>query len=211
MDGNLPPEEDWPDYYGLVRQIARSIVVNNPGVVSNDDLLQAGALAVVLAFKSYDPSQGSFNAYIRKSIKNALLEQANSFSAVFTTDDKVRRQANTAARLAKEGKTHKEIMCQLGIRQEATLLSLLNLVESKQQQIVDVPEDDDTQDVEVFLSNIELLSDELKLTEEELDFVDLSLRGYSMREIENTLRFSTAQLYKIRSSVYDKFTDWIKD
>jgi DNA-directed RNA polymerase specialized sigma subunit len=59
MDGNLPPEEDWPDYYGLVRQIARSIVVNNPGVVSNDDLLQAGALAVVLAFKSYDPSQGS--------------------------------------------------------------------------------------------------------------------------------------------------------
>lgn len=204
----LPLEEDWPEYFGLIRQIARSIVVNNPAVVSNDDLLQAGAVAVIVALQCYDPSQGSFNAYIKKCIKNAMLEQANSFNTVFTVNDKVRRQANMAARLRDKGKTNKEIMRELGIRKEVTLESLFALVDAKQDDLALLGQVMDQADFA--FGNLTLLSEELNLADDESKFVELSLFGCSMKEIETTLELSTAQLYKIRSTVYKKFINWMK-
>lgn len=198
----------YAQYRGLIRSLVNSIVVNNPSVVDAQDLQQAGALALIVALRSYDPSVGSFQSYIRKCIQNALLEQANSFNNVFTVDEKVRRQANAIAKMRKRGMTDDVIMTQLGIKTRATFLSLVELLEGRSVEL-------DKTDIEIEASmeeeSIFKVFNEIGLDESEVTFVNLITQNYSMDKIINEMDVSRTNLYAIKASIRDKILAWGRD
>lgn len=202
------PDKIYEQHKGLIRALVSSIVVNNPGVVSTEDLQQTGALALMVALRSYDASLGSFQSYIRKCIRNALLEQANSFNGVFTVDEKVRRTANKVLKLRNEGMADEEIMNKLGIRTKSTFLSLVKLtnptidVGSYESLIEDGSVDGET---------LVKILDELELNETESRFINLVIKGLSMEELGEQMNLGLSQLYKIRASIRDKILAWGQD
>jgi RNA polymerase sigma factor (sigma-70 family) len=194
----------YTQHKGLIRALVHSIVVNNPAVVSTEDLQQAGALALMIALKSYNPSLGSFQSYIRRCIRHALLEQANTFNGVFTVDEKIRRQANAVVRLRKEGLSDDAIMDRLGIKTRATFLSLLDLVSATR----DVENVDVAFDETVDENNIMRILDEIGLEDAELRFVNLVISNHSMENLETEMELGRSQLYKLRASIRDKILAW---
>lgn len=190
---------------GLIRSLINQIVVNNSSVVDTQDLQQAGALAFITALRSYDPSLGSFPSYIRKCIRNALLEQANSFNSAFTVDEKVRRQANAIRRLRSEGLSDDVIMTRLGIKTRATFLSLLDLVENHS---VDLDQVEISSNSSIDEDGIFRMLEEIGLTESETDFVNLVTSNHSMDEIVERMEMSRSSLYAIKASIRDKILAW---
>ena len=190
---------------GMIRSLISSIVVNNPSVVDIQDLQQVGALALVVALQSYDPSQGSLSGYIRQCVRNALLEQANSFSAVFTTDEKARRQANAIVRMRSEGLSDESIMTRLGIKTPATFSSLLELATSRS---VDLDHVEVASDISMEQGDIGKMLDEIGLTAHEALFVRLVTSNHSMGEIVNETGLSRSYLFTIKASIKDKILAW---
>lgn len=199
------PEKIYMAYRGLIKSLINSIVINNPGVVDSQDLQQAGAMAVISALQSYDPSLGSFPSYIRKCIRNALLEQANSFSNIFTTDERVRRQANSIIRLRSEGLNDEEIMVRLGIKTDATFHSLLGLINNYSLDLDQVELEDE---ISIDESSVHRILDDIGLTEIEIQFVDLSMQNQSMDYIATEMEISRSNLYNIKASIRDKILAW---
>ncbi len=193
---------------GMIRSLINSIVVNNPAVVDGQDLQQVGALAVIIALRSYDPSLGSFSGYVRKCVRNALLEQANSHNAVFTVDEKARRKANAIVRMRAEGLSTEHIMTSLGIKTLGTFTSLLKLATShsvnldKVEIVSDIPMEEDA---------IFKMLDEIGLTEHEVTFVQLTTTNHSMDEIIGKMGLSRSHLYTIKASIKDKILTWGRD
>ncbi len=198
----------YAQHRGLIRSLINSIVVNNPSVVDTQDLQQAGALALIVALRSYDPSLGSFQSYIRKCIRNALLEQANSFNRVFTVDEKVRRQANAIIKLRVEGLSDDTIMTRLGIKTRATFLSLLGLVESHS---VDLDQVDIEVESSIEEESIFKVLNEIGLGEPETQFINLVISNHSMDDIMNKMNVSRSHLYTIKASIRDKILAWGQD
>jgi RNA polymerase sigma factor (sigma-70 family) len=195
----------YAQYRGLIRSLINSIVVNNPSIVDNQDLQQAGAMALIVALRSYDPSLGSFQSYIRKCIRNALLEQANSFNSVFTVDEKVRRQANAIVKMRAEGLSDDTIMTRLGVKTRATFLSLLGLTESRS---VDL----DQVDIEAAEEqNIFKALDEIGLMAFEVEFIDLVINNNSIDSMTKTMGVSRSRLFEIKASIRDKILAWGQD
>ncbi len=198
----------YAQHRGLIRSLVNSVVVNNPSVVDSQDLQQVGAMALLTALKSYDPSLGSFPSYVRKCIRNALLEQANSFNKVFTVDEKVRRQVNAIIKMRKEGIDDNEIMTRLGVKTKATFLSLLGLVDNK-------PVSLDHSDVETesSMEEEELCKtlDEVGLAAVEIRFVHLVISNHSMDEIMDKMSVSRSRLYTIKKSIHNKILAWGRD
>jgi len=205
-------EESVDDIYmqhrGLIRSLINSIVVNNSSVVDIQDLQQVGALALIVALKSYDPSLGSFQSYIRKCIRNALMEQANSFNSIFTVDEKVRRQANAIVKMRNEGLKDDVIMTRLGIKTRATFLSLLRLAEDHAIRL-----DQIDAETESFLEeeNIFKMLEEIGLAESETRFINLVVSNHSMDDIMNEMGVSRSNLYAIKASIRDKILTWGQD
>ncbi len=199
------PEKIYAKHRGLIRSLINSIVVNNPAVVDTQDLQQAGALALIIALRSYDPSLGSFPSYIRKRVRNALIEQANSFSNVFTVDEKVRRQANSLRKLRSNGMGDEEIMTKLGIKTRATFLSLLELVSSRavELEFVEVAGETVFEEESIFR-----MLDEIGLTADESRFVTLTTSNQSMDEMVTLMSMSRSSLYAIKASIRDKILAW---
>lgn len=195
----------YAQHRGLIRSLINSIVVNNPSVVDNQDLQQAGALALIVAFRSYDPSLGSFQSYIRKCIRNALLEQANSFNSVFTVDEKARRQANAIVKMRAEGLSDDAIMARLGVKTRATFLSLLGLIEIRS---VDL----DQVDVETIEEqSIFKMLDEIGLMKTEVEFINLVINNHSIDDIIKEMGVSRSRLFEIKASIRDKILAWGQD
>lgn len=199
------PDKIYARYKGLIGSLINSIVVNNPSVVSHEDLRQAGALALIVALKSYDPSVGSFQSYIRSCIRNALLEQANSFNSVTTVDEKVRRQANAVARMRKQGLSDDEIMACLGIKSRDTFLSLVGLVESRSVDIdqIETSADDGLDEEQLFN-----MLDEIELTEQEIKLVRLMVTNHSIDEIQAEMGLSRSAVYALQASIREAILDW---
>ena len=198
----------YAQHRGLIRSLINSIVVNNRSVVDVQDLQQAGALALIIALRSYDPSLGSFQSYIRKCIRNALLEQANSFSSVFTVDEKVRRQANAIVKMRAGGLSDDTIMTRLGIKTRATFLSLLGLVESHS---VDLDQVDVEVETSIEEESIFKMLDEIGLGKPEMQFINLVVSNHSMDEIMGEMDISRSHLYTIKASIRDKILAWGQD
>lgn len=196
----------YAQHRGLIRSLINSIVVNNPSIVDNQDLQQAGAMALIVALKSYDPSLGSFQSYIRRCIRNALLEQANAFNSVFTVDEKVRRQANSISKLRKQGLSDDAIMGRLGIKTRATFLSLLELSDGA----VDIDQIEAIADTGFNEASILDVLDEIGLDETEMKFVNLTIQQYSISDLEQEMDLSRAQLYRLKASIRDKILAWGK-
>ena len=205
-----PAEKAYAQYKGLIRSLIHSIVVNNPSVVDNQDLQQAGAEALIAALQdeSYDPSLGSFSSYIRKCIRNALLEQANSFNKVFTVDEKVRRQANLLVKLRAKGLDDDAVMARLGIKTRATLLSLEGLVNNHP---VDLDQIEVEADAPFDRKHIFSMLDEIGLSKQEVEFVDLATKNHSMDDIMSGMSLSRSSLYTIKASIRDKILAWGRD
>lgn len=202
------PDKVYSKHRGLIRMLINSVVVNNPAVVDKQDLQQVGAMALIAALRSYDPSLGSLPSYIRSCIRNALIEQANSFSGAFTTDDKTRRQANLIRRLSHEGLGEEEIMARLGIKNRATFLSLRELADGRCTDIdnVDVPDV-----VSIEESDIFRMLGEIGLTEQENEFVNLTINNFSMDEMSTKMGVSRSTLYAIKASIKEKILAWGQD
>jgi len=199
-------ESVYREHYGLIKSLIRSIVVNNTSVVSTEDLQQAGALALIVALKSYDPSLGSFQSYIRKCIRNALLEEANTFNNVFTVDEKVRRQANKVKKLRDEGLNDEAIMIRLGIKTRATFLSLLELIQPQ----VDLDQVEIIADQGFDERSIVSAFDEIGLTDEEWQIVNLLIQKNLITDMEEATEFSRSKIYRLQSSIMDKIRAWGK-
>lgn len=199
-------DQIYEQHIGLIKSLTNSIVVNNTSVVSNEDLQQAGAMALIVALKSYDPSLGSFQSYIRRCIRNALLEQANAFNSVFTVDEKVRRQANSISKLRKQGLSDDAIMGRLGIKTRATFLSLLELSDGA----VDIDQIEAIADTGFNEASILDVLDEIGLDETEMKFVNLTIQQYSISDLEQEMDLSRAQLYRLKASIRDKILAWGK-
>ena len=195
----------YAQHRGLIRSLINSIVVNNPSVVDNQDLQQAGALALIVALRSYDPSLGSFQSYIRKCIRNALLEQANSFNSVFTVGEKVRRQANAIIKMRAEGLSDDVIMARLGVKTRATFLSLLGLLESRSVDL-DQVDIEAAEEQSVFKT-----LDEIGLMEFEVEFINLVINNCSIDEITKEMSISRSRLFEIKASIRDKILAWGRD
>jgi len=193
---------------GLIRSLINSIVVNNPAVVDTQDLQQVGALALIVAMKSYDPSLGSLPSYIRKCIRNAMLEQANSHSGAFTVDERIRRQANAATKMRRRGLDDQEIMNKLGIKTRATFLSLLGLVDS---HAIDCDKTEVVDSGSFEENSVFRMLDEIGLTEQELQFVNLVTSNHSMDEIATAMSVSRSTLYAIKASIRTRILAWGQD
>lgn len=194
---------------GLIRSLINSIVVNNPSVVDTQDLQQAGALALIVALRSYDPSLGSFASYIRKCIRNALLEQANSFNSVVTVDEKVRRQANAIQKMRLEGLSDDTIMTRLGIKTRATFISLSKLVDARTVELENVEVAAPTSVLDE--QSIHRMLDEVGLNTQEMKFVHLVIDNHSMDDIMKEMAISRSSLYSIKASIRDKILAWGQD
>lgn len=205
MDAQEPLEKLYARHRGLIGSLIRTIVINNKAVVSVADLQQVGALALVVALQSYDPSLGSLSAYVRRCIRNALLEEANSFSGVFTVDEKLRRQANRAQQMRKAGKSDQEIMLSLGIKTEATYRSLLNLVENK---TVDLEQIEHLASISLDEESLVRTLDDIGLSPTERQVVSLLMSHVSMADIEQQTGLTKAKLANIKAIVKDKITNW---
>jgi RNA polymerase sigma factor (sigma-70 family) len=203
-----PADKIYLRHRGMIRSLINSIVVNNPSVVDTQDLQQVGALALIVALKSYDPSLGSFSGYIRKCVHNALLEQANSFNPVFTVDEKVRRQANSIVRLRREGLSDGDIMTRLGIKTPATFLSLLGLVKGN---AIDIDKTEVVSELSFEVDGIFKILDEIGLTESETQFIGLITKNHSMDDIIGIMEMSRSHLYTIKASIRDKILGWGQD
>lgn len=198
----------YAQHRGLIRSLINSIVVNNPSVVDIQDLQQTGALALIIALRSYDPSLGSFQSYIRKCIRNALLEQANSFNSVFTVDEKVRRQANALVKMRNQGLSDDTIMIRLGIKTRATFISLLGLVDSHS---VELEQTDVEAEASLGEASIFRMLDEIGLADPEMKFINLVISNHSMDEIMESMSVSRTALYGIKTSIRDKILAWGQD
>ncbi len=198
-------EKIYTRYKGLIRSMINSIVVNNKSVISLEDLQQAGALALIVALRSYDPSLGSFQSYLRACIRNALLKQANSFSGVFTVGEKNRRFANRIAKMRKEGLGDNEIMERLGIKTPATFNALAALVDATAVDLdgINLP-------ANLSLDEAQLLSmlEDIGLTPTEMEFVNLIVNNYSMEDIQEKMQSGRSTLYEVKASVRDKILHW---
>jgi len=196
----------YAQYKGLIKSLASKIVINNPSVISSEDLTQAGALALLTAIRSYDPTIGSFKTYLRRCIINALLEQANSFNPAITVDEKVRRQVNAIIKLRGEGIEDDEIMKRLGIRTRATFLSLQAL--SNAAVDIDQLDPSDFPDSKLEDHNLVMLLNNMGLSDIELDFISLSMQGCDLEKISESTGLSLKQLRKLKASVKDKIMQW---
>ncbi len=205
MDTQEPLEKLYARHKGLIGSLIKSIVINNKSVVSVADLQQVGAMALIVALKTYDPSLGSLSAYVRRCIRNALLEEANSFSGVFTVDEKLRRQANKAYQMSKAGKTDEEIMSTLGIKTEATYRSLLNLVENK---TVDLEQIEHLASISLDEDSLLRTLDDVGLSTTERQVVSLLMGQVSMTDIERRTGLTKAQIANIKVVINDKITNW---
>jgi RNA polymerase sigma factor (sigma-70 family) len=206
MEGSA--DKVYDQYRSMIRAMINSIVVNNKSVVSSDDLQQVGALALISALNSYNPSSGSLPSYIRKCVRNALLEQANSFNGVFTVDEKVRRQANAIIKLRAEGLDDEDIMNRLGVKTRATFLSLVGLIGS---HVIDLCQVEITGETLIEEDDILKMLDEIGLSEIETRFVHLITNNHSMDEIRRELDISRSSFYVIRTSIRDKILAWGQD
>lgn len=201
-------EKIYQQHRGLIRSMINSVVVNNSSVVDTQDLQQVGAIAVIVALRSYDPSLGSLSSYIRTCIFNALLEQANSFNGVFTVDEKVRRKANMIVKLRVQGLSDGDIMTRLGIKTRATFLSLLGLVTNSS---VDIDQADVEIDTTLAEDDISKILDEIGLTKLEVQFVSLTTSGHSMDDIMKTMLLKRTSLFALKASIKDKILSWGRD
>ena len=201
-------EKIYQQHRGLIRSMINSVVVNNTSVVDTQDLQQVGAIAVIAALRSYDPSLGSLPSYIRTCIFNALLEQANSFNGVFTVDEKVRRKANMIVKLRVQGLSDGDIMTRLGIKTRATFLSLLGLVNNSS---VDIDQADVEIDTTLAEDDISKILDEIGLTKLEVQFVSLTTSGHSMDDIMKTMLLKRTSLFALKASIKDKILSWGRD
>jgi len=198
------PDQVYAANRGLIRSLINSIVVNNRSVVSVEDLQQAGALALIVALRTYDPSVGSFQSYIRCCIRNALLEEANSFNSIFTVDEKLRRQTNAILKMREQGLSDDTIMTRLGIKTRATFLSLLQLgnyaIELHKVDIEDnfSPDKDD----------ILRLLNEIGLNDVELEFVNFIINNHSMDDIAIKMNLSRSYLFTVKATIRDKILEW---
>lgn len=207
MDTQEPLERLYARHKGLISSLIKSIVVNNKSVVSVADLQQVGAMALIVALKTYDPSSGTLSSYVRRCIRNALLEEANSFSGVFTVDEKIRRQANKAHAMKKAGKSDHEIMQALGIKTEGTYYSLLNLVENK---TVDLEQIEHIASSSIDEDGINRVLDELGLTNVERKAILLLIEQSSALEIEKKTGITRNQLANLKIMIGEKITSWGK-
>lgn len=207
MDTQEPLEKLYARHKGLISSLIKSIVINNKSVVSIADLQQVGAMALIVALKTYDPSLGSLSAYVRRCIRNALLEEANSFSGVFTVDEKLRRQANKAHQMRRDGKPDDEIMSSLGIKTEATYHSLLNLVENK---TVDLEQIEHLASISLDEEGLLRTLNDVGLSGLERQVVTLLMSQASMADIERKTGLTKAQIANIKVVVNDKITNWGK-
>ena len=192
---------------GLISSLIRSVVINNKAVVSVADLQQVGAMALIVALRTYDPSLGTLSSYVRKCIRNALLEEANSFSGVFTVDEKLRRHANKAQALRKLGKSDDEIMKALGIRTRATYLSLLGLVENN---TVDLEQIEHLASMSLDEDGVLKALDEVGLSKTERHVVQLLMDQISLEEIELKTGLNKIQISNIKTVINDKIISWGK-
>ena len=193
-------------YKGMIRSMIHSVVVNNPSVVSIEDLQQAGALALVVALKSYDPSEGSFHSYIRRCIRNALLQQANSFNSGVTVDEKVRRQANAIVKMRSQGLSDDDIMARLGVKNRATFLSLVDLADNRVADVdqIEIPTSDKGMDEEQLWRQ---LSD-IPLSDQELQFIRLTTTNHSMEQIQAEMCLSRTALFELKAAIKDAILAW---
>jgi|SRR5690606_36241216 len=205
MDTQESIEKLYARHKGLIGSLIKSIVVNNKAVVSTEDLQQVGAMALVVALKSYDPSLGSLSAYIRKCIRNALLEEANSFSGVFTVDEKLRRLANKAIAMQRDGKGDEEIMLALGIRTLSTYISLLNLAANR---TIDLEQIEHLTSISFDEQSIERTLDDVGLLPIERQVVSLFMTQASIEDIERQTGLSRTQIANIKLVVNDKIKTW---
>ena len=205
IDSQESLERLYARHKGLIGSLIRSIVINNKSVVSIADLQQVGAMALIVALKTYDSSVGSLSAYVRKCIRNALLEEANSFSGVFTVDEKLRRQANKAQQMRRDGKPDRDIMDTLGIKTEATYRSLLNLVENK---TVDIEQIEHLASISLDEENILRALDDIGLSKTERHVVSLMMSQATLDQIEQETGLSRSEIANIKVIVSDKITNW---
>lgn len=205
IDSQESLERLYARHKGLIGSLIRSIVINNKSVVSIADLQQVGAMALIVALKTYDSSVGSLSAYVRKCIRNALLEEANSFSGVFTVDEKLRRQANKAQQMRRDGKPDRDIMDILGIKTEATYRSLLNLVENK---MVDIEQIEHLASISLDEENILRALDDIGLSKTERHVVSLMMSQATLDQIEQKTGLSRSEIANIKVIVSDKITNW---
>lgn len=205
MIREIDEDKVFQKYSVLISLLIDSIIINNRGVVSREDLNQVAAMALISAIRSHDPSTGSLQSYIRKSVRNALIEQANKFSGVFTVDEKTKRCANLIKRLKTEGASDQDIMNKLGIKTKTTYLSLVELSESA----ANIEDVDVADQYRMSIEDIQpLLEEEINLNAQELNLVNLTMSGMSMGEIADSMGMSLAQAYKIKSSVKCKILEW---
>lgn len=205
IDSQESIEKLYARHKGLIGSLIRSIVINNKSVVSIADLQQVGAMALIVALKTYDSSVGSLSAYVRKCIRNALLEEANSFSGVFTVDEKLRRQANKAQQMRRDGKSDKDIMATLGIKTEATYRSLLNLIENK---TVDIEQIEHLASISLDEESILRALDDIGLSKVERHVVSLMMTQATLDKIEQETGLSRSEIANIKVLVSDKITNW---
>lgn len=205
IDSQESLERLYARHKGLIGSLIRSVVINNKSVISIADLQQVGAMALIVALKTYDSSLGSLSVYVRRCIRNALLEEANSFSGVFTVDEKLRRQANKVQQMRREGKSDKDIMFTLGIKTEATFNSLLNLVENK---TVDIDQIEHLASSSLDEEHILRTLDDLGLSSAERKIVSLLMTHATLSQIEQETGLTKNEIASMKLVISNKITHW---
>ncbi len=75
-DKNLPEQQLIEKYAQLVKRIAQHLMGRLPPCVQTEDLMQAGMIGLLEAWKNFDPSKGaSFETYASIRIRGSMLDE----------------------------------------------------------------------------------------------------------------------------------------
>jgi RNA polymerase sigma factor (sigma-70 family) len=202
------------EYGGLIRAISKS-AIRSSAVVSDQDLWQVGAVAVLTAVKSYDPSCGSnIKSYVGSAIRRAIYNEAATFLGVFTVDRRVTGLAARVNKLSMSGKTDEQIANDLnksGSRNfDVEHVKDLRIVYANRNMAVATQEDCDVEDFEV--KSIEsILSDIPNDSRERFVLENRILGTMSVDDVAASCSISRDYVYRLERLLTQRIHIKIRD
>lgn len=209
----LTEEEVVQDYYGLVVHLAKPYMQH----YEYDDLVNEGLIAVLMAFRKYDPSAGaSFGTFTGQQIKFALGKYARKSRTGFHVPHEAERNRRLIVKNKLEELPLDEIATCLGITAHAAKNAmtayrlkamtstdiLLSNGETENQTVGDMVKHYDD------LSHIDVVLFLKKLTDRERYIIERIAAEVGQREIAKELGTHQVKISRELKAIKDKYAKW---
>lgn len=107
------------DKYSLIFKQAQYFAKKNHNMIIDiDDLYQEACITILTSFSEFDPKKGTIDSFIRKSIRNALINYANKNNSPLSVNKEVVKLSTSIFQLEKLDLNPQEVISTLHITNE---------------------------------------------------------------------------------------------